>query len=504
MIGLDDAIKEYWVNFGEDEEEIAYENESDLKDNKAKKMIPYDEEICEVLEVIEKQGQKEQAKREQLKEIAQKVGINLPELEELIRKMVYIRKIAGRLRYYDGKCYCCLDSNIFCGLCKKYFPQDILKQLFSLKILKSLYQYISCEYEVGVEEEYFDSSYISFVNGVLDIDELKFHAHSAEFETPYCINASYIKGGYENMENFERLIYQMTGGDEECEELIWEMLGYLLLHVTPKRVFFWLGTEPATGKSLLGDFIVRLFGMSNCSQISANGIGGRFNLAQFVQCSINLGMESSGKLSQMDVLRIKELTGNKTISIERKGMDRVDYPNYSTLVFASNDAINIGDFDDTGAFWERCKFIPCMHSCPLEQRDPYLLEKIWGERDFIVSKAARYAKRLMENNFIFTEPKLAIEMKEMWKAAYENPVKAFIRERIKFVLVGSQQDSFIPTEKLYEEFVVFSEKNMSIESFSKEFRKFTLGQAQKTKRRCAGYNSSVNGFLGVKIKERVE
>lgn len=442
-------------------------------------------------------------KQEQLIKSAQKKGINLLELKEIICQNVQIDKKWGRLRYYDGKTYRFLNSRIFCALCELYMPDYIMKKICSMKIFNALYEFILCGFEL-VDKGYEDCGYISFLNGIFDLKLYRLYEHNPQYETPYCVQANYMDEDYGAMSNFERLINQMTGGDEECIELMWEMLGYLLLHVTPKRAFFWLGTEPATGKSLLGDFIVRLFGMANCSQISANGIGGRFNLAQFVQCSINLGMESSGKLSQMDVLRIKELTGNKTISIERKGQDRIDYPNYSTLIFASNDPINIGDFDDTGAFWERCKLIPCMHSCSVEQRDPYMLEKIWEERDYIVSRAVKYAKRLRNNKFVFTEPKLAAEMKEMWKAAYENPIKVFIRERLEFVQVGKQQEYFLPTEELYKEFVNFSDKHMTIEMFSKEFKKLTLGQALKTKKRCMGYTNSVNGFCGVKIKEEVE
>ncbi len=517
-ISLEEKTEYYEMQFEDDiplEEkteyyEIQFEDDLSLDEigpkyceEQKKVEIPFDEEQEELFNKNRGRYQCINKKRERLLKEGKTLKVNLVDLEDILYKHVYIRKIRGRVNYYDGASYRFLSEKVFYALCKKFLPKDILQTICSTRIFKSLYEFILCGFEL-VDEKYEDSQYIAFLNGIYDLNVRKLYKHDSKYETPYCVQANYKEEDYGLMSNFESLIYQMTGGDEECIELIWETLGYLLLHVTPKRAFFWLGTEPATGKSLIGDFIVRLFGMSNCSQIPANGIGGRFNLAQFVQCSINLGMESSGKLSQMDVLRIKELTGNKTISIERKGMDRVDYPNYSTLVFASNDAINIGDFDDTGAFWERCKLIPCMHSCPLEQRDPYLLEKIWEERDSIVSKATRYAKRLIDNKFIFTEPRLAVEMKEMWKAAYENPVKAFIRESIKFVPIGSQQDCFIPTEKIYEEFLTFSEKNISIESFSKEFRKLTLGQAEKTKRRCAGYTNSVNGFLGVKIKEQVE
>ena len=116
----------------------------------------------------------------------------------------------------------------------------------------------------------------------------------------------------------------------------------------------------------------------------------------------------------------------------------------------------------------------------------------------------RYAKKLINKKFVFTEPKVAVEMKELWKTAYENPVKAFIRERIEFVPFSEQQDYFIPTEELYKEYMNFSERYMAIEMFSKEFKKYTMGKVEKKKKRWGDNKNSVNGFLGVKIKESGE
>lgn len=357
-----------------------------------------------------------------------------------------------------------------------------------------MYDYV-LDKERSIEDNYF----ISFQNCVVDTETLLTYTHDSKIETAYTINANYLEEWYEeDMYYFNQLVNSMTNYDNESIQLIWEMLGYVMLHIPPKRAFFWLGTEPASGKSLLGAFIQMLFGIENCSQIEADDIGKRFSMSQLVTKSVNLGMESSGKLSRSDVVRIKEITGNRVISIEQKGIDRIDFPNYAVLIFASNEPIDIGDADPTDAFWDRCKLIPCLRSCPIEERDSRLLEKIWEERDFIVSKAVDVAKRLIQDDFQFTEPELSKRMKSEWRKKGNTAMGDFIHECID--IFPEEYLYFTPTDELYKRYIEYTGKYLSKNSFSSQFNKLTAGRTIKSKRRVVGYNSPVHGFCNVRIR----
>lgn len=440
-------------------------------------------------------------KREEMKKKCLESDINLPHLESIMKKNVKIDKIWGRLCYFNERNYANLSQEIFCSLCKKYLPDEILQKMCSVKIFKSLYQYISYDFTRDNKKDYAENFFISFENGVVDASELYYDAHSEDIEVSYTINANYIEDEECPIENFENFIYFMTGGDRESIQLIWEMLGYVMLHVSPKRAFFWLGTEPASGKSLLGDFIQRLFGIENCCQIEADDIGKRFSMSQFISKRVNLGMESSGRLTKSDVVRLKELTGNRTISIEQKGIDRLDYPNFTVLIFASNDAISIGDCDLTDAFWERCKLIPCIQSCPIEDRDPNLLEKIWEERDGIVSKAVREVNQLIQRDFRFTEPQLARQMKAEWRNNSSAPIVAFASECLEIIPRGQGQVCFTTTEELHMNYIAYTGDNISKNVFSNQFNRYFSGKIDKGKKRIKGYCSPVNGYFNVRIKK---
>lgn len=432
-----------------------------------------------------------------------KKKINLPLLEHCIRDKVEIKFLWGQMRYFTGQHYEILTEERFCCLCKKLIPLELQEKMCSVKIFKSLYRYVAYDFCEAINETG-ECFYVSFQNKVVDVRSMTTYKHSSDVEVPFTVNAEYIGTQYQNMDTFERLLEDMTGGDEESIKLIWEMLGYILLYLHPKRAFFWMGIEPASGKSVLGEFIRRLLGEHNCSAIEADAIGARFSKSQFNYKSRNLGMESGGKLNHATVVQLKELTGNSTISIEKKGIEQMDIPNYLVLIFASNEPLNIGDNDVTEAFWERCKFIPCIKSCPLEKRNPDLLDKIWEERNAIVSKAVQVASELIKGKFCFTEPKIAKDIISEWRREYQSPMHSFINECLEIMPANNGNLTFTPTQELFEAYLRFSGEIISINVFSARLNKHVRGRIRKARIRCQGYGSPVNGFYGVKIRSDAE
>lgn len=440
--------------------------------------------------------------RQKIQEQYRRMNINLPLLETHIRNSIVIEKLWGRVRFFNGKHYSLLSRDEFGRLCKAFLPKDILDKIRSVKVFYSLFQYVLFDFvsQDTVEPEHY---WISFENLIVNAATGEVEKHSKKRKLPYTINADYNENETDSV-YFDGLLDNMCDCDEESIRLVWEMLAYSMLYLTPKRAFFWLGTEPASGKSLLGAFIQRLFGTKNCSQIEANDIGKRFSMSQFAHKKINIGMESGGKLNKMDVVRLKELTGNPIISIEQKGLERVDFPNYSVLIFASNDPVDIGDSDMTDAFWERLKLIPCTKTCPLENRDPYLLEKIWDERNAIVTKAVKVAQELIANDFVFTEPKVAQQIKQQWRRSSEKPIVSFMKERIDFVSGDLKGTYFIPTEILYQEYLAHTGDNITKIAFSALFHKYAGSKAVKGKKKSQGFPSPMNGFYNVRIRSKEE
>lgn len=459
---------------------------------------------CDIDTLIQNENILEQKRK--LEEHYDKSDISLPRLEKEILKWITIKKLWGRIVYYNGTHYEILTEDIFCMYCKKYLPMEIQNKICSVKVFKSLYRYVLYDFVTEKEAVREDNYLISCQNCVVNAKTLTTSYHSECLEVSYTVKASYIENVYDYPApyHFEQLIWNMTDGDVDAMQLIWQMLGYVLLHVSPKRAFFWLGTEPASGKSLLCDFIQRLLGNENCSLIEADDIGKRFCMAQFSDKRVNLGAESSGKLTRSDVVRIKEITGNKTISVEKKGVNREDFPNYTVLVFASNEPIFIGDADLTDAFWERCKLIPCMKSCPIEERDVNLIEKLWEERDLIVSRAIEVASDLIEREFRFIEPQLAKQMKTAWRRNNGSIISNYVDEYLEIVTGNQGYFYFTPTEELYKHYIKHTGDVISKNSFSNKLNRYTSGKLIKDKKRIKDYKSPVHGFYNVRIRAMEE
>jgi len=71
--------------------------------------------------------------------------------------------------------------------------------------------------------------------------------------------------------------------------------------------------------------------------------------------------------------------------------------------------------------------IPFLHSVSKEEQDKNLLQKLWSERDGIVSKAMAAARQLIDNNYIFPYCQRAVEMKNLWELSSYPGINQFIR-----------------------------------------------------------------------------
>lgn len=87
------------------------------------------------------------------------------------------------------------------------------------------------------------------------------------------------------------------------------------------------------------------------------------------------------------------------------------------MIFASNFPISLIEPDD--AFWNRLIYLPFTKSIPKAKQDRELAEKFQKERNAIVSKALRYAKKLILSDFCFpTTSQIERRMQEWQGKSY--------------------------------------------------------------------------------------
>lgn len=430
---------------------------------------------------------------------------SLLNMEELFNKSGVVRKfLFGRACYYNGTHYNYLTEKVFCVICKDKLDRSVLGQITRMQSLKDLYAY-TIEYDSSIREtETKENFYISFRNGVVDARSLEFWDwHDPKFEVLFTIDADLDLSISEdeayslfNGTTMHRFLENMCNCDLESMKLILQMVGYMLLNVTPKRAFFWLGPAPASGKSILMNVISKLLGKSNCCHINAHQMSERFAQAQLYDCRVNLGWESSGTLNSEAISMIKSLSGDSNISLERKYKSRQDLPNFCKLAFASNEAINIGQTDNSDAFWSRCKLIACLQSCDDKKQDTDLEDKLWVEREAWLPAVIFETSKLIKSGFRFAEPEVSQNLKHQWRYVNEHPVATFVRERL---VISSHEIGFVSTQELLDECVKYTGINtMAGNAFSKLLSKYS-SQTLIPKKGQGLNGNRVNGYANVQL-----
>jgi putative DNA primase/helicase len=273
------------------------------------------------------------------------------------------------------------------------------------------------------------------------------------------------------------------------------MLGYILMHTNDGKCFFLMGEAPNSGKSLLGNFISQLFPREHVSNVALNNFNERFSLVKLVGAAVNISLDlPSTKLKPADISNLKSLTGGDDINVEEKGQPSFSFRNRAKLIFASNFPVRIAEEDE--AFWNRLIYIPFNKSISPELQDKTLLNKFINEKDSIVTKALRHAKKLIKNNFVFpSTPEIDRKIAE-----FKNEPLPTVRNFIEAKCEINSEFIGVALQDLYDEYVNFCYENNftadAYNAFKAQFQK--LSGATHIKKRF-GRPNPISGFSGVKL-----
>jgi len=203
----------------------------------------------------------------------------------------------------------------------------------------------------------------------------------------------------------------------------------------------------------------------------------------------------SGSLSSKAVSLLKMLTGGDTISINEKYKPRYSYRNMATLVFGTNEPIQL--HHPNQALWERMVIVPFLHSIDKEDQDKNLLDKLWDERHGIVSKAMLAARELILNNYIFPECSDSERMKLEWSKNNSHTVISFVEQCCDC----SDPNARTFTKQLYHQYVTFCKANsLKIEN-EYVFARVLTQWGHLERSRWQGDDEKIHrGFLGIRLK----
>lgn len=277
---------------------------------------------------------------------------------------------------------------------------------------------------------------------------------------------------------------------KEHIDFIQEWMGYHLLKDYRFQRTVILQGDGDNGKSTLLNVMTAFIGPENVSQESLYRLTtNRFSTAELYGKMGNIAADIGPQELKYTGI-VKTLTGNDTITAERKNRDAFSFRNYAKLTFSCNQLPKTPD--TTLAFYKR--FIPIKTGppIPLDEQNSELIYELTSETELsgIFNWAYEGLKRAIKRGHL-QEPTSVLERKEL----YENmsdPATGFIREYI-----FEDNKCMLIKEDLYREFVKYCDQNGFIAPHDTAFYKSLKSQCyvKDTRRNIDKVTTRV--FMGI-------
>lgn len=336
----------------------------------------------------------------------------------------------------------------------EFFGADIVSSLSS-RDMKEIAERLSWESAICCSPDDFNhnSELVNFHNGVVNTQTDELSAHDARYMFTYQLNADYLCNDEDIIcPAFEEFCRTSLNNSPAKRQLLLEFIGYVLLDSNAGKCALFFKGAPNSGKSVMTTFIARLFDSVLVSHVPLHQLGDRFFRAELAGRKLNTAGEIAGRALQ-DVSIFKSITGGDRIVGEFKGCNPFYFTPQCKLLFSGNTLPLTTETDATHAFLNRIRVLLFNQSIDPDRQDKLLLEKLWGERDAIVTLALHAAQELVKRNFEFTLP----EDSEQYLKSFSlrgNVLTAFIEE---CCILDAEARVF--NVELYAAFEAFSKRN---------------------------------------------
>lgn len=314
---------------------------------------------------------------------------------------------------YQHGVYVLQSEDDFKGFIKEHIPRALYRSGIVDEVFKDLKTDTSgSKHFVNRAELNTDEDIVNYQNGI-------FH-HSTQTLTPH--NPKYLstiqlplnRKPVEQCEKgieFEKFILYHLGNDEEQVKLMMEFIGVALSNINAsrmKKALFVVG-KGNTGKSILKDLTIRLLGEHNSSPIELSDLEQRFGTGTLYQKRL-AGCNDMSCMRLDELSNFKKLTGGDIISAEFKGKPHFTFKFKGLMWFCANEPPLFGGDKGDWVYDRICIVKPTgrvySHDTPyfdgIVYRDPHLIDKLWEEREYIVSCAMKAVKGVIERGYQYS------------------------------------------------------------------------------------------------------
>lgn len=409
-------------------------------------------------------------------------------------------------KIYKGEVYCLV------GAVYKLFLEDSFRMLLnqfyrneaenfgSARFYDEVLRFIKCEGSAAVNEndEAMLSNYICLEDGYFDLTVMKwFQPNKNIFFRKYINLKISDVMNYQEPVVFQQFLYRMTGGDEMLMHRILEIMGYVFSNDLSAKVFFIFQGVPDSGKSTLLELIKSFFNEEFSAALNIEDFEKQFAVSELFDKAINICGELTGlSIKSTAVGRLKQLTGNDTISADVKYKAHIKFKNSAKFLFATNNSVNLEYIDE--AFLKRIIVVPFKYSATVKDRG--LLMKLLNEKAGIFQLCVKHYVQLKQKDYCFAGN---YPLNEICQNIHNNKATNWMPQFLDEVL-EPDPNAHVFVEDLLREFHVYGERNgftANVDNlgFAKELRKYFPKENFGKLRRLGGANPQ-SVLKGYKIK----
>lgn len=345
-----------------------------------------------------------------------KIKINCPALADYIRGNYDYFFAAGDARglkelyLYQHGVYVLQSDDDFRGFIKRHIPRHCYRSKDVDEVFKDLHTDSSGgKHSANIDDLNADEDIINLHNGIYHLSSQTLTPHDPKYLSTIQYDVDYKpiqeckNGGV-----FDKFITYHLGGDMEQVQLILEFFGVAISNLDAsrmKKALFVIG-EGNTGKSQLKNLLTRLIGSQHCAPLELSDLEQRFGTSALYQKRL-AGCNDMSCMRIEELTTFKKLTGGDVLAAEFKGKPHFSFKFRGLLWFCANELPLFGG--DKGKWvYDRIVMVkPVGVAYPLDTppfegivyADPHLQDKLWGEREYIVSRAIAALQGLIRRGY---------------------------------------------------------------------------------------------------------
>lgn len=301
--------------------------------------------------------------------------------------------LGGRLHIYNGKYYegDADDRSVerTCADLVSTLKMHQRKEVVSYMKLYAPYERVS------------DPRYITFDNGIYDINNGKLLDFTPDIIDVACIPWDYNPSAYSKI--VDETLDRITCNDREIRDLLEEAIGYTFYRRNELGAVFFIDGDGANGKSTFYSMIDHMLGENNKSDLDITQIGSQFMTVNLYEKFANIGGDvTKCHMNATELAVFKKLATGDAMTVDVKNRGSVTFSNYAKMFFACNGMPNL---TSDPAIMRRIKIIPFKAKFEKGKQDTTIIDKLTTREsmEYLIQLGIKGLKRLLDNN-AFTEP----------------------------------------------------------------------------------------------------